>query len=104
MKYLRSLLCLTIVTLITTSSLAKADDDNSIRLLVYPTSGHDAKIVIGSQSFLVPISFEDGFNWTDVKDAYHFPPAYASLLELGRITIYIGCSGASFTAHKQAVR
>ena len=99
MKYLRSLLYLTIVTLITTWSLAKADGDDSVRLLVYPTSGDDAKIVIGSESYLVPISFEAGLHWEDVKDAYHIPPAYASLLEQGRITIFIGCSGASFTAH-----
>jgi hypothetical protein len=104
MKYLRSLLYLTVVTLITTSSLSKADADDSVRLLVYPTNGDDAKIVIGSKSYLVPITFEAGFHWTDVKDAYHIPPAYASLLEEGRISIYIGCSGASFTAHKRATR
>ncbi len=101
MKYLRSILCLTLATVMTTSSLAKADDDDSVRLLVYPTSGDHVKIVIGSKTYLVPITFEAGLTWDDVKDAYHIPPAYASLLEEGRISIFIGCSGASFTAHKR---
>jgi len=101
MKKLRFLLCLAVVAFITHSSLAKADNDDSVRLLVYPTNGDDAKIVIGSESYLVPITFEASLGWDDVKDAYHIPPAYASLLEEGRISIYIGCSGASFSIIKR---
>ena len=104
MKQFHSLLGLAFVALLTTSSLTKADNDDSVRLLVYPTNGDDAKVVIGSNTYLVPIQFESGFHWSDVKDAYHIPPAYASLLEQGRITMYIGCSGASFTPHQHAVR
>ena len=103
MKTLRFLLCLVIVTLITTSSLTKADDDESVRLLVYPTNGDNAKIVIGPKTYLVPITFEIGFHWEDVKDAYHIPTAYAAQLEQGRISMFIGCSGASFTAHQHPV-
>jgi len=97
MKYLRSLLCLALVAFITNSSLASADSDDTVRIMMLKSEGQTAKIMIGSQTYLAPISFESGFNWDDVKDAYHVPPAYASLLENGQISIFIGCSGASFS-------
>jgi hypothetical protein len=101
MKYLRSLLCLLLVTFIAHSSLALADTDDSVRLLVSKSGETTAKVVIDSKTYLTPISFESGFTWDDVKDAYHVPPAYASLLKHGRISIFIGCSGASFSVIKR---
>ena len=102
MKYLRSLLCLAVVAFLTQTNLALADTDDSVRLLVYKSGENKAEIVIGSKSYLVPISFESGLSWDDVKDAYHIPPAYATLLEQGRVSIYINCSGASFSVNKRA--
>jgi hypothetical protein len=100
MKYLRSLLCLALVTFIANSSLAPADADNSVRLMMSKSDEHTAKVMIGSKTYLVPISFESGLSWDDVKDAYHVPPAYADLLKEDRISIYIDCSGASFSVLK----
>jgi len=101
MQYLRSLLCLALVAFITHSSLALADTDDSVRLLMFKSSDVKAKVMIGSKTYLVPIRFESGFTWDDVKDAYHVPPAYASLLKRGRISIFIGCSGATFSVIKR---
>ena len=100
MKYLRSLVCLAVVALITTSSLATAGSDDSVRLLVSKSREGKCEILIGSKTYLTPISFETGLSWDDVKDAYSIPPAYAALLEKGRISIYISCSGATFNVIK----
>ena len=102
MKLLRSFLILVLVALVSSPSLAPADTDDSVRLLVFKSNDETAKIEIGSRDYLVPISFEGGFTWNDVKDAYHIPPAYAALLKEGRISIYIGCSGAAFRVTKRA--
>ena len=104
MKYLRSLVFLLVIASINNSSLAFADTDDSVRLLVYQSSEDTAKIVIGSKSYLAPISFETGLAWSDVKDAYHVPPAYALLLKASRISIYIDCSGAEFHVLKRQAR
>ena len=104
MKNLRYRLCLLILAATINSSLASADTDDSVRLLVYKSSEDTAKIVIGSKSYLTPISFETGLAWSEVKDAYHVPPAYALLLKASRISIYIDCSGAQFHVLKRQAR
>ena len=101
MKYLRSIPCLILLTFIAHASLASACPDDSVRLLMAKSSEQTAQVMIGSRTHLTPISFESGFTWDDVKDAYNIPPAYAALLERGRISIYIGCSGATFTVLKR---
>ena len=102
MKYLRLILCLFLIAFIANSSFASADSDSSVRILVAKAGETTAQITIGSRTYHAPISFEDtSFSWTDVKDAYSVPPAYASLIEDGRISIYIGCSGASFSVLKR---
>ena len=103
MKYLRSLFCLVVVAFIAHSALASADADDSVRLLMSKSSEGTAKVMIGSKIYLTPISFESGFTWDDVKDAYNIPLAYATLLERGRISIFIGCSGAAFSVIKHPV-
>ena len=97
MKYLRLLLCLSLVSLTANASLATADSDNSVRILLAKSDETTAQLTIGSNTYPAPISFEGGFTWSDVKDAYSVPPAFVSFIEDGRISVYIGCSGASFT-------
>ena len=106
MKVLRRILCLSLVALIANSSLAFGDaSDKSVRILVAKSDEKTAKITIGSQTYLAPIRFEDAsFSWNDVKDGYSVTPAFASLIRQGRVSVYIGCSGASFSvipAHAQ---
>lgn len=97
MKYLRLILGLTLVAFIANSSLLSADPDKSVRILVAKSDETTAKVTLGSQTYLVPISFEDtSFSWNDVKDGYSITPAFASFIAEGRVSIYIGCSGAAF--------
>jgi len=98
MKYLSLIACLTISAFIVASSQAWADDAKSVRILVSKSDDSTVKITMGSQTYSAPIRFEDGsFTWNDVKDGYSITPAFASLIEQGRVSIYIGCSGATFS-------
>jgi len=104
MKYLRLVLCLSLFAFATNSSFALSDapqPDKSVRILVAKSDDVTAKVTIESQTYLVPVQFEDNsFSWNDVKDGYSITPGFASLIEHGRVYIYIGCSGASFHATK----
>jgi hypothetical protein len=88
-------LCLT--SFFAYATLTRACDDDKIRFLVAKAGDQTAKVTIGSQTYLVPISIEKGLSWDDVKDGYELPPAYISLLKQGRIAISITCSGTSFS-------
>jgi len=101
MKYLRLILGLSLVAFIAHPISASADlvdPDKSVRILVAKSDEVTAKVTLGTQTYLAPIRFEDSsFSWNDVKDGYSITPAFASLIEQGRVSIYIGCSGATFS-------
>ncbi len=99
MKYLRPIISVSLCLFISSYALASADDDKSVRILVAKADNKTAKVTIGSATYLAPLSFENSsFSWDDVKDGYSITPAFASLFAQGRVSIYIECSGAKFTA------
>jgi len=104
MKYLRAIFCFSLLAFSAVASLARADDsDKSVRILVAKANDTTAKVTIGTQTYLVPLSFEDNtFSWNDVKDGYNITPAFASYIAEDRGSIYIGCSGAAFRAARHA--
>jgi hypothetical protein len=99
MKKLHLFLCLSLVAFIVNSSLAFADPDKSVRILVAKSDDMTAKVTLDSETYLVPITFENSsFNWqNDVKDGYSITPEFASFIKQGHVSIYIGCVGATFS-------
>jgi len=92
----------TLCLFIAATSLASADSDKSVRMLVAKANDTTAKVTIGTQTYLVPLTFENGsFSWANVKDGYYITPGFASLFEQGRVSIYIQCSGAQFRALRE---
>ncbi len=105
MNYLRLVPCLSLVLFIATSTLVSADEDKSVRTLVAKSDDTTAKVTIGSNTYLAPLTFENSsFSWDDVKDGYSITPEFASLFAQGRVSIYIECSGAQFRAHGKPAR
>jgi hypothetical protein len=97
MKILRSLVIAACLAFPFSASPALADTGNSVRLLITKVGdGSTAKVTSDWGTSRVPISFESGLGWDDVKDAYTIPAPYAELLKQGRIRIYISCGGAEF--------
>jgi len=92
---LTTTLCLFIAAM----SLASADSDKSVRILVAKANQMTAKVTIGTQTYLAPISAEDGnLDWNNVKDGYYITPAFASLFEQGRVAIRVEGTTTQFRA------
>jgi len=99
MKNLHLIVYLTLCSLIAATSLASADSDKSVRILVAKGNDTTAKVTIGTQTYLAPIRFEDGnLTWNNVKDGYYITPGFASLFEQGRVVIYVEGSTTQFRA------
>jgi hypothetical protein len=97
MKILRTVLIAACLVFTLPASHAFADSGDPVRIMVREVGdGSTAKVTLDSGTYRVPIGFESGLSWSDVKDAYSIPPAYAELLKQGRIRMYITCGGAEF--------
>jgi hypothetical protein len=97
MKILRTLIVAGCLAFTLFASHALADTGDPVRILVAEVGdGGTAKVTLDSRTYRVPIGFESGLSWSDVRDAYSIPAAYAELLKQGRIRIYVTCSGAEF--------
>ena len=96
MNYLRLITSFTLCLFITATSVASADPDKSVTILVAKADETTAKVTIGTQDYLAPITFENSLSWNDVKDGYSITPEFATLFQQGRVSIYIECTGAQF--------
>ena len=104
MRIFRTLVVAGCLVLSCNASHAFADTGGTVHIFVADFrifvadsgDGATAKVTLDSRTYRVPISFEVGLNWKDVRDAYSIPAAFGELLKQGRIRIYITCSGAEF--------
>ena len=97
MKYLRLILCLTVVAFLAHSTAALADSYDSEMATIQKGGSSSAKVLVGSKTYSAPISFDDGASWDTVKDHYEIDPSVVSGLGAGTIAISVGSDGtASF--------
>ena len=102
MKYLRILLCLSIVAFSATASVALADDPTDSVLpetgTIALSKGSDttAKVCVDSKTCVTaPIKFGDGASWDNVHDNYTVSDEYISLIKAGKISITINSDGSA---------
>jgi hypothetical protein len=93
MKHLRLLLCLTVVAMFSTATVAMADSYDSETATVQKGGASTAKIMVGKDTFTTPITFEDGASWDTVKDHYEMNPAAVEGLKAGTMMISAGADG-----------
>jgi hypothetical protein len=102
MKHLRLVLPSLLVAFIATLSIAAADSYDSEMATIQKGSGSKAKVMVDKDTYMAPISFSDGADWTTVKDHYEVDPSVVSGLKAKKIAIAIGSDGtASFTKMKK---
>jgi len=112
MKYLRILLCLSIVAFSASISVALADDpfDSNLpetsNIAVAKQTDSTAKVTFTSKdSVVVPITFASGASWDNVKDNYTVNDQYVGLLKAGKVTITINSDdSASFNIVKSSAK
>ncbi len=100
MKYLRLVLCLTVVALFSHATVTLADSYDSDSATIKKGGAHSAKVTIGKSTYNTAISFGDGADWSSVKDHYELSDAAAAAIKSGKASISIASDGTVTTKKK----
>ena len=95
MKYLRLLLTLSLVSLIATFSIARAESYDSDEATIQKKGEHSAKVLLDKKTYVVPVSFGDGADWSSVKDHYELSDASAACVKSGHAKLSVGSDGTA---------
>jgi hypothetical protein len=101
MKFLRIIPVLSLVAFLGTLTLASADSFDSDTATIKKSTDKTAKVMVGKDTYMAPVTFADGADWSMVKDHYEVSDAVVAGLAKHKIVISIGSDGtASFTRKK----
>ena len=101
MKYLRILPVMTLIAFLGSITLAAADSFDSDTATIKKDTAKTVKVMVGKETYVAPITFADGTDWSAVKDHYEVSDAVVAGLKKHKIVISIGADGtASFTRKK----
>jgi hypothetical protein len=102
MNYLRLVLSVSLVTLLATVTVASADPYDSAMATIQKAGPNTAQVMVDKTTYMAPITFGDGADWTCVKDHYEVSPVVVSSLKMHKLAISVGSDGtASFTKTKK---
>jgi hypothetical protein len=93
MKHL--LLSLSLVALIATFSIARADTFDSDDATIQKKSDSTAKVIVDKATYVVPVKFGDGASWDNVMDHYELSDASVAVLKSGHAKLSIGSDGGA---------
>jgi hypothetical protein len=101
MKFTRLALVLTFAAFFATFTAASADSFDSATATIQKSGPHTAKVMVGKETYMAPIHFADGADWSMVKDHYEVADPVVAGLKKHKIVISVGADGgASFTRKK----
>jgi hypothetical protein len=100
MKYPHLLLSLSLVALLATFSIARADSYDSDEATIQKKSGSSAKVIWEKKTYVVPVSFGDGASWDSVKDHYELSEASEACLSSGHAKLSVGSDGTASWSKK----
>ena len=101
MKYPRVLPIVALLALLGTATVASADSFDSDTATIKKSTDKTAKVMVGKETYVAPIRFADGADWSMVKDHYEVSDAVVAGLAKHKIVISIGADGGvSFTRKK----
>jgi hypothetical protein len=95
MKHLRRLLSLSLVALIATFSIARADSYDSDMATIQKKTDSTASVMIGSKTYVVPITFCGGASWDNVMDHYELSDASVACVASDHAKLCIGSDGGA---------
>jgi phosphoribosylformylglycinamidine (FGAM) synthase-like enzyme len=102
MNYLRPVLSVSLMTLLATATVASADPYDSAMATIQKAGPNTAKVMVDKATYMAPITFGDGADWSSVKDHYEVSPVVVSSLKMHKLAISVGSDGtASFTKTKK---
>ena len=100
MKYPRLLLSLSLIALIATFSIARADSFDSDDATIQKKSDTTAKVLVDKKTYVVPIKFGDGASWDNVMDHYELSDASKAILASGKAKLSVGSDGGATWSKK----
>ena len=100
MKYLRLVLSLSLAAFIATISLAAADTYDSDDATIQKKSDTTATVLVDKKSYVVPVTFGDGADWSCVKDHYELSDASEACLASGKAKLTVGSDGGASWSKK----
>ena len=98
MKHL--LLSLSVVAILATFSIARADSFDSDDATIQKKSDSSVKVLVDKKTYVVPVSFGDGADWSDVKDHYELSDASKAVLASGKAKLSVGSDGGASWSKK----
>ncbi len=100
MKYLRLLLSLSLVALIATFSIARANSYDSDEATIQKKTGTTATVIVDKKTYIVPVAFGDGASWDNVMDHYELSDASKACLTSGHAKLSVGSDGGATWSKK----
>ena len=92
MKHL--LLSLSLVALLGTITIARADFDSDYAT-IKKKGASTATVMVDKKSYVVPISFGDGASWDSVKDHYELSAPSEACLASGKAKLLVESDGTA---------
>ena len=100
MKYPRLLLSLSLIALIATFSIARADSFDSDEATIQKKSDTAATVMVDKKTYVVPVCFGDGASWDNVRDHYELSDATKTCLASGKAKLSVGSDGGATWSKK----
>jgi hypothetical protein len=101
MKHIRLVLALSVTVFLATFTAASADTFDSATATIQKGGPHTAKIMIKKDTYTAPVTFDDGADWSTVKDHYEVDDKVITGLQKNAIAIKIGSDGTASFTHKK---
>ncbi len=101
MKHLRLLTVLSLAAFLASVTLASADSFDSDTATIKKDTAKTAKVMVGKATYMAPVTFADGADWSMLKDHYEVSDAVVSGLAKHKIVISIGADGSVSFTHKK---
>jgi hypothetical protein len=95
MKHLRLVLTLSLVALIATFSIARADSYDSDDATIKKATDKTVTVTIDKKDYTLPITFGDGASWDNVMDHYELSDASVACIKSGKASLLIGSDGSA---------
>jgi hypothetical protein len=89
--YITASLCLALAL----TTVARADSFDSDAATIQKKTDKTATVMVDKSSYVVPISFGDGADWSSVKDHYELSDASVALLKKGHAKLTVGSDGSA---------
>ncbi len=97
----RLVLLAALAAFLATNTVSRADSFDSDTATIKKSSDKTAKVLLGKGTYKAPISFDDGADWSSVKDHYELSDQAVAWIKAGKASLSVGSDGGLTTHAKK---